>query len=454
MHTASGALRSSLLEFREHEVRYARNILPSARLFVLVLIVSVAMGVLAWAFLTSLAWVSAFRVVYPVSFFSLPLVGIGTAWLYHSYGNGAQKGNNLVIESALAGRMLQIRMAVMTFICSVATHFAGGSAGREGTAVQIGGTIASQVSERAKLTPYDHHDLLLAGVSSAFGAVFGTPLAGAFFGMEMCFVGRLEYNACLYCLVASFTGNAITHLLGIHHSKHVIDIIPALDARMLALTVLAALTFGLVARLFSSAIHMVKHMYQSIPASYLVRAAISSGLLLLVYLIAPVKEYAGLSEWMVDAGFAGNTGFWDIGIKLSLTALTLGAGFQGGEVTPLFCLGAASGGWLATMMGLPPALLAALGMIAVFGSALNVPVTTVLLGIDLFGGAAAPYFVIVSFVAYLVAGHRGVYPAQMIVTPKRRSLADDASMSVAEAQARRHKRDIERVKQPLNKRGV
>lgn len=418
--------------------RDADNIHASGRLLVLVVLASTAMGFAAWAFLTSLEIVTGLRQAHRWLFLLLPVVGVGTAWLYRTRGLQSSRGNNLVIDSALTGRFIHARMAMLTFFCSIATHLAGGSAGREGTAVQIGGTIASNVSQAFGLRDRDHHDLMLAGVSAAFGGVFGTPLAGAFFGMEMCYVGKLDYSSALYCLVASFTSDMVARALGVRHGLHAIGEVPAMSVSSIAVAVAAAVAFGLVARLFSSAIRSMKGLYASRFKNYLAAALASSLILLAAYAVFGAWDYAGLSTWLVDAGFEGRTSLMDPIAKLALTVLTLGAGFQGGEVTPLFGIGASLGGWIGATIGYDPSFLAALGMVGVFGAALNVPVTTIMLGIDLFGGRAAGYFVIVSFISYLVAGHRGVYPAQRIVTPKRRALAQDEDLTVDEAIARHH----------------
>lgn len=440
---------SSLGSFVSHEEaliaadtrRNLRNMRESLRLLVLVLAVSAAMGVAAWAFLASLDIVTAVRERHAAAFLLLPFVSIATAWLYRTYGKEASRGNNLVIDSALTGRTIPVRMAIMTFFCSVATHLAGGSAGREGTAVQIGGTIAHNTAHLARLGQRDHQDLMLAGISAAFGAVFGAPLAGTFFGMEMCYVGKLNYSSGIYCLIASFTADGVARAIGCAHAPYAIGAIPALEPRAVALAVLFAIAFGLTARLFSLAIRTVRRVLANRITSYLAAALTGSLVLLAVYFVFGIQRYAGLSTWLVQEGFAGNNTIADPLIKIALTALTLGTGFQGGEVTPLFGIGASLGGVLGSLTGLPCAFTAALGMLGVFGSALNVPITTIMLGVDLFGGAAMPYFVIVSFVSYLVAGHRSVYPAQRIVTPKRRSLAPDANSTVADAIARHNQQD-------------
>ena len=256
--------------------RDLRNARESLWLLTLVLVVSAAMGIAAWLFLTSLDAVSAARTTQPLCFLFLPIVGVGTAWLYRTHGGEASRGNNLVIDSALTGKAIPARMALFTFFCSVATHLAGGSAGREGTAVQIGGTIADNVARRLHLGTRDHQDLLLSGIAAAFGGVFGTPLAGAFFGMEMCFVGKLNYSAGIYCLIASFTGDTVARALGTQHTEHMIGTIPELEPRTIALAVAAAVVFGLTARLFSRAIRTIKRFYANRITNYLVAALVGS----------------------------------------------------------------------------------------------------------------------------------------------------------------------------------
>ncbi len=418
--------------------RNLRDLRGGIKLIVLTVVVAMLMGTAAWAFLASLDLATAFRTTHPWVFCALPIVGVGTAWVYRNHGLAAKRGNNLVIDSALSERLIHARMAVLTFVCSTLTHLTGGSAGREGAAVQIGGTIASNISHAAKLNQRDHHDLMLAGISAAFGGVFGTPLAGAFFGMEMCFVGKIDYTAGIYCLVASFTGYWTSLALGTAYEAHTIASIPELGPKSMAVAVLAGIAFGLAARVFSAFIRGVKMLYGRFSTNYLATALVGALVVLAAYALLGAWEYAGLSTWLVEAGFAGKTAAADAVIKLIVTALTLGAGFQGGEVTPLFGIGAALGGWIGTISGFEPSFLAALGMLGVFCGGLNVPITTIMMSIDLFRGTGCPYFVIVAFVSYLVSGHRGVYPAQRIVAPKRRSLTPDEGGTVEDA-IKRHR---------------
>ena len=178
--------------------------------------------------------------------------------------------------------------------------------------------------------------------------------------------------------------------------------------------------------------------------NYLAAAGASGILLVLLFLGLGLHRYGGLSEWMVPAAFEGKTTLLDPVLKLVMTALTVGAGFQGGEVTPLFGIGASLGGWIGSVTLGDPSLMAALGMVGVFGAALNVPITTIMLGIDMFGASAGAYFVIVGFMSYLIAGHHAVYPAQRIVTPKRRSLKEDTALTV-EGAYERHRQELEEM---------
>ena len=422
----------------------AGNACASARVLALSILTAALMGVAGWAFLTALEMATSAREANLWLFALLPVVNVATAWLYRNHGLRAQRGNNLVIDSTITGTPIHARMAPLTFLCSTATHLAGGSAGREGAAVQMGGTIASNVAGIFRVEGHDRRDLMMAGISSAFGAAFGTPLAGAFFGMEMCFVGKLDYSAALYCLTGSFVGNAVSRALGSHFAFQAIARVPQMDLRTLVIVIAAAAVFGLAARLFTFCIRSVKRLYARIFTNYLAAAATGGVVLAVLFLGLGMAPYSGLSEWMVGAAFQGQTTLVDALAKLGMTALTVGAGMQGGEVTPLFGIGASLGGWIGQVAMGDPSLFAALGMLGLFGAALNVPITTIMLGVDMFGAQAAGYFVIVGFVSYLVAGHAAVYPAQRIVTPKRRGLKADTTLTV-EGALERHRRELEEL---------
>lgn len=373
---------------------------------------AVVMGIISFVFLKMLGLSSVFREFFPYCIWFLPLSGMLTAFVYKRYGGESSKGNNLIIQSANEGVKVPKRLAFLTFIFTLLTHFSGGSAGREGTAVQIGGTLTSNVADKLGFKNGDRKIIILSGLSAAFGSVFGTPLAGAFFGMEVCCIGQLSVSAVIPCFLSSYLANAVTLLLGATHEVHKISAIPSLDIKSVLVFISASILFGLIGKLFALGVKYLKLLYAKIFKNTVLSALIGSVIVVLLIVLLNLNEYEGLSTWQQTTAFEGNANWYDMPVKFILTTLTLGAGFQGGEVTPLFDIGASFGGWYANMFGIEPSFLAAIGLICVFGSAANTPITTILLGIELFGAEAVPYFVFASLISFIVSGKSGIYSAQ------------------------------------------
>lgn len=388
------------------------------KLTICTIIVSIIMGIISAIFLKSLELVTTLRESFPYLIFLIPIVGVLTAYTYSNYGNGSSRGNNLIIESVHKEVKIPFRMAILTFIFTVLTHLSGGSAGREGTAVQIGGTLTNKIANIFKLEHNEKRVLVMSGISAAFGSVFGTPLAGTFFGMEVCFIGKLSYEAMIYCFIGSYTANFVTEALGISHTSHLIKAIPSISLYTLLVVIISSIIFGVFGRIFAKGVHLVKGFYSKNIKNNMSRAIISSTVVLLVIIIFRLYKFEGLSTWLIDSGFSGDVSLLDPIQKLILTILTLGAGFQGGEVTPLFDIGASLGGAIGNLTNVEPSLLAAIGMICAFGSATNTPITTIMLGINLFGPEAVHYYIIGAFISYYIIGHNGIYGAQVINTPK------------------------------------
>lgn len=373
---------------------------------------AVVMGIISFVFLKMLGLSSVFREFFPYCIWFLPLSGMLTAFVYKRYGGESSKGNNLIIQSANEGVKVPKRLAFLTFIFTLLTHFSGGSAGREGTAVQIGGTLTSNVADKLGFKNEDRKIIILSGLSAAFGSVFGTPLAGAFFGMEVCCIGQLSVSAVIPCFLSSYLANAVTLLLGATHEVHKISAIPSLDIKSVLVFISASILFGLIGKLFALGVKYLKLLYAKIFKNTVLSALIGSVIVVLLIVLLNLNEYEGLSTWQQTTAFEGNANWYDMPVKFILTTLTLGAGFQGGEVTPLFDIGASFGSWYANMFGIEPSFLAAIGLICVFGSAANTPITTIMLGIELFGAEAVPYFVFASLISFIASGKSGIYPAQ------------------------------------------
>ncbi|MBV7390427.1 chloride channel protein [Enterococcus sp. ALS3] len=386
--------------------------------YFLVIVVALTMGVVSHYLLFGLNFVSNYRSHHDVLLLFLPVIGVLTAFVYENYGKGSQKGNNLIIESTQNEIDVPFRMGIFTFLFTLLTHLFGGSAGREGSAVQIGGVLSNKASQLFRLEKNQHKQLIHAGVSAGFSSIFGTPLAGAFFGMEMVYIGKIERSSLISCFLASYIANYTSLKFGTSHELHRIVDLPQMSWKLLFIVFIASILFGIFGRLFALWTHTLKRIYKEKIANYLLRALISASIFVILILLFSGQQYEGLSLNLINHAFRGNSSWLDPILKLFYTGLTLGAGFQGGEVTPLFDIGASLGSVIGNLTNISPSFLAALGLISVFGCAANVPITTIMLGIDLFGVEALPYYAMASFISYLVSGHQGIYPAQTIVQAK------------------------------------
>jgi H+/Cl- antiporter ClcA len=373
-------------------------------------------GTASALFLFSLDWATQTQESRPWLLFLLPLAGALIGYLYDRYGQDAVKGNNLII-AVLNGeeKRIPFRMAPFVLIGTITTHLFGGSAGREGTAVQMGGSLADAMARLFRLDARTRRLLLAGGVSAGFGSVFGTPLAGMIFGLEVAQVGLLRYDALLACLVGAYVGDWTTTAWGAHHTHyHVTSPIPTMTPLLAGKLLLAAIAFGLTARLFWRLTHGIKGvLQQKVPRAWL-RPVIGGLAVIGLTLLLGTRIYNGLGvpviRQAVSTGFVPHFAFL---AKLVLTAVTVGSGFQGGEVTPLFFMGATLGHTLATPLGLPVDYLAALGFVATFGAAANAPLASLLMGIELFGAGAltAPLVITCAF-AFFASGRGGIYTTQ------------------------------------------
>lgn len=368
----------------------------------------------------------------------LPLAGVVIYWLYARYGKNTESGNDLILDTIHkeAKGEIPLRMAPLVLGTTVITHLFGGSAGREGTAIQMGGSVADFCAKRYQLRPEDRRILLMAGIAAGFGAVFGTPVAGAVFALEVLAIGRIHYDALMPCLIASLVGDMICTAFPIHHpgfsiaysfseARHSGGFV-SMDMLLLAKVFLAGACFGLAGRFFAGLSHFIKEKSRRlIPRPW--QIPVLGGLLVLgISYVLGTADYLGLGVYpsgaggvsIVSAFSAGGADpfswFW----KLLLTAITLGMGFKGGEVTPLFFIGATLGHTLAVVSGAPIDLLAGLGFIAVFAGATNTPLACTLMGVELFGAENLLLYAVACFTAYYFSGHQGIYKSQQLATPK------------------------------------
>ncbi|UYQ95306.1 voltage-gated chloride channel family protein [Chitinophaga horti] len=389
--------------------------------------VAVLAGSLVALFLWLLDVATATRHDQPWLLYLLPLAGVGIYFLYKKLGKNAEAGNNLVLEEIhQPGAGVPFRMAPLVLATTVITHLFGGSAGREGTAVQIGGSMSDWLSRLFKLKAEDRRMLLMCGIAAGFGAVFGTPLTGAVFAMEVLAVGMMRYDALVPCLAASVFADIVCSEWGIHHTQYLVTTPFVKDLGLagfllLGKVILMGAGSGLAARLFSTLMHLVKQQAaRFIKPGWLIPVVGGTSIIVLCWIVG-TRDYIGLGIPGITAAFhTGGADTFSWLWKIVFTVITLAMGFKGGEVTPLFFIGATLGNTLAVMMGAPVDLFAALGFIAVFAGATNTPVACTLMGAELFGTQHILHFAIACFTAYYFSGKSGIYSAQRMTLPKNR----------------------------------
>ena len=385
----------------------------------LAIVIGVATGLASGFFLVTLKIATERQASSPWLLYLLPFAGAGIAWAYAGFGRPAAGGNNLILDRIHAlddGDRVPLRMLPLVLVATIVTHLFGGSAGREGTAVQMGGAIAAWLGRRLGVHGDVLKILLMCGISGGFSSVFGTPLAGTIFAMEVLALGGMRYDALIPSLISAVAGDLTIRALDIQHGLY------TLDSAMLGLSLatvipvaVAAVAFGLVALLFTELTVAVERVSKRIVPRPVWRTFLGGFVVIAITLVLGTRIYNGLSLPLLDDAFSGGTiPTFAFLFKVILTAVTLGVGFKGGEVTPLFVIGAT----LAGPLGLDADFLAALGFGAVFGAAANTPRACVIMGAELFGAGGIVYIGIAVFIAYAISGHRGIYHSQRLLAPK------------------------------------
>ena len=409
-----------------------------AKWTLLAFLVGILAGSGSALFLTGLYWATDTREANPWLLYLLPLAGMLIGFVYYRFGREVEAGNNLLLERIqTTGGSVSILMAPLIVLSTIGTHLFGGSAGREGTAVQMGGSLADWLGRILRLSPDSRRLILISGISGGFGAVFGTPIAGMVFGMEVLSVGRIRYDALIPCLIASTVGDLVCRGLGVHHHIYELDVDPNITVVLLLWAGIAGIIFGAASFVFTELTHAIQHaMARRVGISWLRPFYGGIVIIILTWLIGN-RDYLGLSLPLIDASFTpGKVAFWAFALKIVFTAVTLGTGFKGGEVTPLFCIGATLGSSFAWLTGQPTEVFAALGFVAVFSGAANTPLACSLMGIELFGAELAVPIVIACVVSYIVSGHNGIYLSQRIDTPKHASVVIHPSSSLRDFRSR------------------
>ena len=370
-------------------------------------------GVMGAGFHHVLHFVTHLRLEHPWLIFLLPAAGILTVLLYRLLRLKKNRGTNEIIEHALDGKPISPLVTPAIFLATSLTHLFGGSAGREGAALQLGGSTASLLAKLFRQSNSDRRLMIMSGMSAMFAGLFGTPLTASLFILEFEAVGTIFSPALLPCFVAALVASEISGLLGVHPEGMALEQALSLGTgnwgRILILGVLVALLGVLMCHVFHKAEHLAQH---GLPNPFL-RILVGGTLLLGLTLVVGDHRFNGAGMDMALKAVEGHADWYSFALKLLFTAITLAAGFKGGEIVPTFCIGATFGCVAGGLLGLDPGIAGALGLVGLFCCATNAPVTSVILGVELFGSANLPAFALVCVIGFVLSGNSSLYASQV-----------------------------------------
>lgn len=403
------------------------------------LLIGSLVGSISAFFLLSLDWATNFRETHLWIIALLPIGGFIIGLSYYLYGDSVVKGNNLLLEEFHSPKkVIPFRMVPLVLFGTILTHLFGGSAGREGTAVQMGAAIADRFTTILKLSKRDRQIILIVGISAGFAAVFGTPLAGGIFALEVLVLGRIRLDAIVPSFMGAVLANYFCEIWGVGHTHYFISEVAEMNPINLLWSLLAGIIFGLVAMLFSKSTHFWSNLFSKYIKYPPLRPTIGGVILAIVIFSMGTTKYIGLGIPTIVDAFNNNLNSYDFLLKILFTSFTLGAGFKGGEVTPLFFIGATLGNVLIWFIPLPMSLLAGMGFVAVFAGATNTPIACTIMGIELFGIESGVFIAIACSAAYLFSGHSGVYSSQIIGRPKNIFYTKEQGLSLSEIKKKRN----------------
>ncbi|MDR2329009.1 MAG: voltage-gated chloride channel family protein [Comamonas sp.] len=395
-------------------------LLPHLGKWLLLSAITAALAGTASAFLLfALDAVTAWRDSHRWLVWLLPLAGLAVGWVYQRLGQAAEGGVNLLMEEVHApNNTLPLRMVPLALVSTVVSHLFGASVGREGTAVQMGGALADQLSQRFRVGAQDRPVVLMAGISAGFASVFGTPLAGAVFGMEVAAIGHMRYEALFPCVVAAILADQVSLAWGVQHTHYALGVLAPMGWWPVTAVAFAGMLFGLVGMLFAAATRWLGGWMKRWITCAPMRPFIGGVVIAVAAWACDAYRYLGLGIPEIVQAFQQPVLAWDFVGKLLMTVASIGSGFKGGEVTPLFYIGATLGNALAPLLQMPVGMMAGLGFVGLFAGAANTPIATTLMALELFGPQIGPFAAMACMAAYLFSGHAGIYHAQRIAQHK------------------------------------
>lgn len=377
-------------------------------------------GCIGSAFAHVLAFVNDLRGEYPLIKLGLPIGGLAIVFLYRFFKNYSDKGTNTVVASLHSSVDIPFKMAPLIFISTTITHLFGGSAGREGAALQLGGSIANKIGKVLKLDEHDQRTIIMCGMSAGFSALFGTPMAAAVFSMEVVRVGVMQYSGFVPCVVSAMAAHFVAQFFQVPPETFCFSGVPEINPYTFCQILVFAVAVALVSIVFCVVLHEAEHLYAHKLKNPYIRIFTAGVLVVALSFVMGTDMYLGSGMGIIEEIFhhGGTVDWYAFLLKMLFTALTLGAGFKGGEIVPSFTIGACFGCCVAGFMGLPVELVAACGMVGVFCGVTNSPITSLLIAFELFGFEGMPYFLTTVAVTYMLSGYHSLYREQRFANSK------------------------------------
>lgn len=401
----------TLLDKLHHPEYYIKTFIKWTILSVTVGILG---GLLGAAFHHALHFVTHIRQGNPWLIFLLPVGGLLTVAIYRLFGMTGNRGTNEIIDAILQKKPVSPMVAPSVFLASAVTHLFGGSAGREGAALQIGGSVASQIGKLFHLKDRNRTILVTCGMSAVFAGLFGTPLTAMLFCMEFESVGTLFTPALLPCYLSAFVASRVSSALGVHAEVYILDVAAALNLPNIGAAALLAIFVSALGVIMCYVFHNAEHLAAHWIPNKWIRIAVGGAVVTVLTLLVGDQRFNGAGMEMAMQALGGSADWYSFLLKMLFTAVTLAAGFKGGEIVPTFCIGATFGCVVGSLLGLEPGIAAALGLIGLFCCATNSPLASIVLSVEMFGGANLYLFALVSVICFVLSGNSGLYASQII----------------------------------------
>ena len=401
------------------------GIASNIRYFIKWILISIVIGTIGGVagslFSLGVSWATGTRESHDWLLYLHPVIGLAIVWLYHTFNEEGNRGTNVVILAISSNEKVTFATGPLIFLSTILTHLGGGSSGREGAALQLGGSIGNSLGNLLKLDEKDKKIAIMCGMSAVFAALFGTPVAAGIFSLEVVSIGVLYYAALVPCIFTSYIGVGIARWAGIPGESFPITEVPPVTIQTAVYIVGLGILCAGVSILLCIMLHWSEHTYRKYFPNPYIRILAGSIIFILLTLLVGTRDYCGSSMALIEESIEGHVRYEAFFLKMVFTAVALGAGFKGGEIVPTLCVGAAFGCLVGTLTGFSPSLCAACGMAALFAGVTNCPITSLVIALELFGYAGMEYFSIVIAVSFALSGYYGLYASQKFVYSKTKT---------------------------------